>query len=207
MVRGAEVAMNRRKVYVSFFSARALCITGLFILPALLFNPVTELRVIQFLFFWFLVWLSGGKSSTLVTFLVIAGITAFNLLIPYGRVLFSVGPLKITEGALRAGIHRAVTLEALVMLSRVSIRQDLQIPGAFGGLLSESLRIFSSMTMKKYRVTGKNLIAEIDRLMLDLSDEVVSVPADQQTRTKPAGYVMLAATAILSWLPWVRLLF
>jgi heptaprenyl diphosphate synthase len=193
--------MKRRDVYDAFFSARALCITGLLVMPALLFNPVTELRCIQFLFFWFLAWLSGRKDRTLVTILVITGITAFNLIIPYGRVLFSVGPLKITEGALKAGIHRAVTLEGLVMLSRMSIRQDLQMPGAFGGLLAESLRIFSSMM--KYRITGKNLIAEIDRLMLDVTSEEISPPAAQKTRTKPAGYVMLAAAAILSWLPWV----
>jgi len=198
--------MKRREVYESVFGARALFIAGLLIMPALLFNPSTESRCLQFLFFWFLVWLSGKKTNVLFTFLVITVIVAFNLIIPYGRVLFSIGPFKVTSGALAAGIHRAVTLEALVMLSKASIRQDLKMPGAFGELLGESLRIFSVMTGGKYRVTGnslgKNLIVEIDNLMLELSEEEIPQSPGGVTRTKPVGYVILAVVITLSWLPW-----
>jgi hypothetical protein len=45
------------------------------------------------------------------------------------------------------------------------------MPGAFGELLGESLRIFSGMMDRKISVTGKNLIAEIDNLLFELSDE------------------------------------
>jgi heptaprenyl diphosphate synthase len=200
--------MKRREVYESVFGAGALFVAGFLIMPALLFNPDTESRCLQFLFFWFLVWLSGKKTNILFTFLVIGVIVAFNLIIPYGRVLFSIGPFRVTSGALVAGIHRAVTLEALVMLSKASIRQDLKIPGAFGELLGESLRIFSVMMSGKYRVTGnslgKNLIVEIDNLMLELSEEEIPQPSCGVTRTKPAGYVILAAVIILSWLPWIE---
>ena len=135
-------------------------------MPALLFNPSTEFRVLQFLFFWFLLWLSGKKTKPLFTLLVIAVIVAFNLIIPYGRVLFSIGVFKITSGALMAGIHRAVTLVALVTLSKVTVRQDLKIPGTFGKLLGESMRIFSSMMSLKKPFKGKNLFAEIDAFIL-----------------------------------------
>jgi len=194
--------MNRCEIYENLFSSRALFITGLVIMPALLFNPNTESRVIQFLFFCLLVWLSGKKVNPVFTILIIFFITAFNLIIPYGRVLFSVGAFKITSGALKAGIHRAVTLEALIMLSKVSVRQDLRIPGAFGELLGESLRIFSLLMDRKYRITRKNIFADIDGLMLELSAEETPEETAQMTRTKTAGYVMLAVVVVLSWISW-----
>ncbi|MDR0322995.1 MAG: heptaprenyl diphosphate synthase, partial [Treponema sp.] len=156
---------SRKEIYENTFSAKALFVAGILMMPALLFNPSTELRVLQFLFFLFLVFISGKKTRLPSVIIIIAGITAFNLVIPYGRILFSVGSFNITEGALRAGIHRAVTFQALVMLSKASIKQDLKMPGAFGELLGESLRIFSGMMDRKISVTGKNLIAEIDNLL------------------------------------------
>jgi heptaprenyl diphosphate synthase len=200
---------SRRQVYEDTFSARALCLAGFLIMPALLFNPNTLFRVFQFLFFWFLAWLSGKKNNPLSTLLVILGIVIFNIIIPYGQVLFSIGVFKITSGALMTGIQRAVTLEGLIMLSRFTIRQDLKIPGLFGELIGESFRIFAVIMDAGQHITSKNLIADIDRLMLELSSDKAeaSQPAVVSVhRTKPAGFVILAAVVILSWLPWVLLL-
>jgi len=191
------------------FSAKALFFTGLLIMPALLFNPITELRIAQFLFFWFLAFLFGKKTNPVVTLLVLIFIIAFNLIIPYGRVLFSIGIFKITSGALTAGIHRAFTLSALVMLSKITIKDDLHIPGAFGGILSESLKIFSLLTGKKYRLTRKNFIADIDNMMIEISrDKIIGtreqgLGTGEQIKTKPIGFVILALIVIISWLPWV----
>jgi len=193
-----------RQVYEELFSARVLFIAGFLIMPALLFNPDTLFRVFQFLFFWFLAWLSGKKNNPLFTFLVIFCIVIFNLIIPYGQVLFSIGVFKITSGALMTGIQRAVTLEGLIMLSRFTIRQDLKIPGLFGELIGESFRIFAVIMNQKQNITRKNLIADIDRLMLDLSSDDSASPLPALVSgTKPAGFVILAVVVILSWLPWV----
>jgi len=200
---------RRRQVCEEFFSARVLFIAGFLIMPALLFNPIVNYRILQFLFFWFLAWLSGKKNKPLFTLLVMLGIVIFNLILPYGQVLFSIGVFKITSGALMTGINRAVTLEGLIMLSRFTIRQDLKIPGLFGELIGESFRIFAVIMNQKQDITRKNLIADIDRLMIELSSDTsensqsVVNPAP---RTKPAGFVILAVVVILSWLPWVMLL-
>jgi hypothetical protein len=200
---------RRRQVYEKLFSARVLCITGFLIMPALLFNPVVGFRILQFLFFWFLAWLSGKKNNPLFTFLVVLGIVIFNLIIPYGQVLFSIGVFKITFGALMTGIQRAVTLEGLIMLSSFTIRQDLKIPGLFGELIGESFRIFAVIMNQKQDITRKNLIADIDRLMLELSGdnaENSQSAVNLVSGTKPAGFAILAVVVILSWLPWVTLL-
>jgi len=213
--------IKRRDFYNNYFGSGALFTAGLFILPALLFNPSAEYRVLQFLFFWLLAFLCGKKTNPVFTILMIIFIIAFNLIIPYGRVLFSAGIFKITSGALTAGIHRAVTLAALIMLSKVTIRQDLTIPGAFGHILSESLRIFSVIMSKKFHVTGKNIFTEIDTLMLEICNEQLTEksnfhfkeaePSFQRTdsnekiRTKPVGYVILIIVAVISWLPWINI--
>ncbi|MCL2196371.1 MAG: hypothetical protein FWB77_02020 [Treponema sp.] len=195
--------MKRNEFYQSAFSAKALFITGLLIIPALLFNSGIEYRVMQFLFFWLLAFLCGKKTNFIFTVLITLFIIAFNLIIPYGRVLFTIGAFKITSGALEAGIHRAVTLQALIMLSKVTIRQDLQLPGVFGKLLGESLQMFSVIMSRKYKVTGKNLIADIDSILLELSAEQTEFIKEQsRIYTKPAGYLILIFTVLIAWLPW-----
>jgi heptaprenyl diphosphate synthase len=208
MKRFDQLRAGRRQIYEGLFSARALCITGLLIMPALLFNFATfrifqidfPLRFFQFLFFWFLAWLSGKKNNPLFTGLIILGIVAFNLIVPYGEILFAVGKFRITEGALVIGIHRAVTLAGLIMLSRVTVRPDIKIPGLFGELVGESFRIFALILDRKQRITRKNLIPDIDRLMLELSnDDIPQAGAAMASRTKPVGFVILAFATLLSW--------
>ncbi|MDR2743579.1 MAG: hypothetical protein LBB98_15730 [Treponema sp.] len=214
MNRLEQLRTGRREVYEGLFSARALCIAGFLIMPALLFNPNTFFRILQFFFFWFLSWLSGKKNNPLITIVIILGIVFFNLLVPYGRVLFFAGVFRITSGALAAGIHRAVTLEGLIMLSRVSIRRDLSIPGGFGELIGESFRIFAVIMDSKQRITRKNLIGDIDALMIELSgDAPVSTPEEApehrssepvpKKKTAAGGYIILITAVILSWLPLI----
>jgi heptaprenyl diphosphate synthase len=183
-------------------------------MPALLFNPNPFFRILQFLFFWFLSWLSGKKNNPLITMVIMLGIVFFNLLVPYGRVLFAAGVFRVTAGALVMGIQRAVTLEGLVMLSRVSIRRDLRLPGGFGELIGESFRIFAVIMDSRQRITRKNLMGDIDALMLELSGDMPTASGEgtpvrfsarpvPDKRTTVAGYIILAVTVILSWLPMI----
>lgn len=202
-----EFRARRRYIYEDLFSARALFITGLIIMPALLFNPSTGFRASQFIFFCFLSWLAGKKNNYIITISVILGIVGFNLIVPFGQVIFSIGIFRITSGALVMGIHRAVTVSGLIMLSRCTVRHDLKIPGLFGELLSESFRIFSDIMNRKHHITRKNFIADIDKLMLEISNDSGETPVSGTiSRTKPAGFVILAVITLLSWLPLVYIL-
>jgi heptaprenyl diphosphate synthase len=221
VVRGTEKNVKRgggknllsscREWYERRFSSPALFAAGLCAMPALLFNPSVAGRAVQFLFFWVLVLLVGKKSNHPATLLAILGILFFNLLFPYGEVLFSIGPfLKVSSGALEAGLRRGITLEGLFMLSRLTVRQDLRLPGGFGELIGESFRILAVLTEKKNTISAKNLIAGIDGLMLELSapDAAGDAPeaAARDKAEKPArfpGLFILAAAVVLAWLPWL----
>jgi heptaprenyl diphosphate synthase len=203
--KGEAFRRKRRELYERIFSSRELCAAGVLMMPALVFNPDPYLRALQFLFFLLLLWFAGKKNNVLVTFAVILSIVAFNLLAPYGRVLFSAGVFTLTEGALKGGIQRAVTLEGLIMLSRFAIRRDLRLPGAFGDLIGESFRILASIQERRNTVTRKNFVTGIDALLIELSEAgepPAGEPAEASRRgSTPAGRIILAAAVILSWVP------
>ncbi|MDR2053860.1 MAG: hypothetical protein LBP80_10650 [Treponema sp.] len=205
-MKRAELWRHRRREWFDgLFPSKALFVAALVIMPALLFNPDTRTRVLQFFFFWFLAWLSGRKNNPLITVLTVLAIVFFNLLVPYGRIIYSLGPFRITIGALLAGIHRAVTLEALIMLSGAAIRPDLMLPGVFGEILGESFRLFGQITERKIVFKCGDIAAGIDRLMLELSAEASSVSTSgvsaDKRRISPPALACLVLTVLLSWLP------
>ncbi|MDR1950329.1 MAG: hypothetical protein LBQ38_13125 [Spirochaetaceae bacterium] len=203
MERLKEFRAIRQAGYQRLFSSRALCLAGFCAMPALLFNPSPLFRVAQFLFFWFLLWLSGKKNNPLITIFTFLGILVCNLLVPYGRVLFSLGVFKITAGSLLTGLHRAATLEGLFMLSRLSIRPDLRLPGRFGALIGESFRLFALITERKHRITRSNFAADIDGLLIELSEEnppsaglpTVNLPPDDAPAASAAEAFTAEASA------------
>jgi heptaprenyl diphosphate synthase len=125
-------------------------------------------RGVQFLFFCVLVRLMGKKINPLITLAIMAGIVFFNLLAPYGKVLAVLGPLRITQGSLLAGLEKAVTLEGLLMLSRACIKSDLRLPGTVGSLMGESLRILELMRQKKGLIRRGRIVAGLDRMMQEI---------------------------------------
>jgi heptaprenyl diphosphate synthase len=193
---------KRSSVYQHLFESRVLCAAGIIMMPAFLFNPSTEARIIQFLLFWLFAWLAGKKNNPIITLIIMAGIIIFNLLVPYGEELFRIGRFRITEGALWGGIHRAVTLEGLIMLSRVSIRRDLKLPGTFGALIGESFQMLEKINERKSLISRKNIIGGIDQLMIELSADDEMLPAEEKTPVRKPfvpGAVILVLACSLIW--------
>jgi heptaprenyl diphosphate synthase len=215
--KGEQFRKTRRACFESLFSSRVLFIAGLIIMPALLFNPSWIRRIDQFLLFWFLAWLCGKRNNPLITLLIIVFITAFNLLIPYGEVLYKIGKFRITNGALVSGLSKAVTLEGLIMLSRVTIRQDLRLPGSLGRLIGDSFRVFEEITERKGRINRKNIAGSLDKLLIELSEEEAdghsakasAAPLSPETQNAGkkrlwystlAGYCILVCAVLIFWL-------
>jgi heptaprenyl diphosphate synthase len=171
---------------------------------SLVFNPSPWMRGVQMLLYWMLLVLSGKKNNALITISVIAGIVFFNLLTPYGEVLYQIGVFKITKGALLAGLNRAFTLEALILLSRLTIRPGLRLPGRLGALVSDSLALLPRLQ----QVHIKTLVRDLDTLLCQMSttkETADTPPAPRPEPTQPAahtntrGWVLAAGAVAASW--------
>jgi heptaprenyl diphosphate synthase len=184
----------RRNRWDQRFNDSELIVAGFIALLLFLFNPSVPGRFLQFLFFYLCAWLSGRKNNPLITFLVIAGIAAVNLLVPYGRVLAEIGLLPVTAGSLADGFRKGITLEGLVMLSTAVVRGKLfsgasGLPGegsgqtgsaapprpavfrraaVFGRFLGGALSVFAVLREGRGRVRPGHLIEDVDALLLEL---------------------------------------
>ncbi|MDR2803900.1 MAG: Gx transporter family protein [Treponema sp.] len=128
-------------------------------------------RLILFAIFLIAAVFSGKAGNLLFTLVFFLLIVMFNALSPYGRVIFEAGVFRLTEGALMRGIERAVTVEGLVMLSRVTISSRLRLPGRVGGLLSEAFLLLPRFYEKKTAIHVKTFMQDIDTLLLELSEQ------------------------------------
>ena len=206
----ADFRARRQDLALKHLPSGALFFSGLLTMPSFLFNPSLLLRLCQFFFFWSCAWAVGKRISLPAIAVAVAGIVGFNLLVPYGLEIARIGGFRITAGALKAGIERAITVEGLILLSRATIRSDLRLPGAFGSLIGESFRYFDRIMERKGGIERRNPIGGIDRLMVDLWNERASA-RQAAPRTAPRrprlGTAALFVFVALSWSPWTLLLF
>ncbi|MFP3089530.1 Gx transporter family protein [Treponema sp. TIM-1] len=166
---------------------RDLLFAGFIMMGAFLFNPSTLTRGVQFLLFGIYARLTGKKIAPLFTLFIMAAIVFCNLLVPYGRVLAEFGPLRLTQGSLLSGLHKAITLEGLFFLSKAAIGSDLRFPGRFGFFIGESFRLFDRLIEQKGRITRKHFIEGIDALLVELSAEEASAAPGRTTPGSPAA--------------------
>lgn len=190
---------NRLKAH---FSASELFFTGLLALPAYLLQPSLAVRVVQVLVFAALAHLAGKRIMWIYFVVMVASITFFNLLTPFGRVLVSIGPLPITEGALRGGLMKGFTVVGLVFISLFSIRPDLRLPGRLGGLVARVFFYFERIIEGKKRIEPRRLISSIDDILEELytpgdTRDAVSMNA---VSTTMIGYALMVAIPAANWL-------
>jgi heptaprenyl diphosphate synthase len=187
---------RRRKVWEKTFRSSDLFIAALVMIPFFLLNSSILWRSIQFLLFWLFSFLCGKKNRPLVTLLIIAVIVLFNLQSPYGKVLADFGFFRITQGSLISGIHKALNLEGLIMLSHAGLSRNVRIPGAFGKLLGASLAMFEHMSERRHIITRQHPIEGIDTLLLELSccaEDQTPSPA----RRSPLGVCLILLAVLL----------
>ena len=199
----------RRERWEARFSPWALAATGAALSMAFLFQRSLALRAIMFLCFLVAALLSGKKVSLVATLVVSGGIVAANLLVPVGRVLAQIGPMRITETALLDGIGKALVFEGLVYISKASILPGLRLPGRFGALVAAAFVYYDRIVEYKGSIRPATLIEDSDRLMLKLWDEGVAEPGPEApaVATKPAAAAALIAAVTLAYLPFILGLF
>jgi hypothetical protein len=210
--RSAALRMARRGRWEAAFPPWALAAAGAAISAAYLFERSLAARAIMFLCFLAAALVSGKKVSLVATLAVSAGIVAANLLVPVGKVLAVLGPLKLTQTALIDGVGKALVFEGLVYISKASIVPGLRLPGRFGALVASAFLYYDRIIEYKGSIRPATLIADADALMLQLWDEApAGTPAGDEGERASAGQgparllptVALAAAAAAAYIPLI----
>ena len=133
-----------------------------------------------------------------VTFFV--AVVAFNLAAPGGRVLVELGPVPVTDGALNAGLTKAFGLTSLLLLSKLGIRRDLELPGRLGRLLSLTLAYVRYLLDANVKLLARDPVGRLDGLLLEAQRGVdTEQAAVAVTRSTRSGISILAALLALHW--------
>jgi len=176
---------ERRERWETTFDPARLALTGVVLSLALLFQSDIVVRIAVLAGAALAAWLSGRRLSPLTTLLVMAGIVGANLLVPVGRRLATIGSLAITELALKDGLRKAVTFEALMFISKACLGPNLRLPGKFGAFFAEALRGYNRILEQKARVKLNGFLAIIDNILLSVYDEIQT--SDQTADIQKTG--------------------
>ena len=197
----AAARAARRQRWLGLFPPWALAAAGAAVSAAFLFQRSLEIRALMFLCFLGAAFLAGKRLSPVSLLLVSASVVAANLLVPVGRVLAVLGPLKVTQTALLDGIGKALVLEGLIFASKASIVPGLRLPGHFGALVASAFVYYDRIVEYKGSVKPATLIADADRLMLRVWDEGLAEPAPRPAplAARPAAALALGAAVLASY--------
>jgi hypothetical protein len=108
---------------------------------------------------------SGGvKRGILPALTVTVTVVFFALLVPNGKVLCTLGPLAVTEGALTAGLRRGAILVGTVILSRIILAHTSLKKN--NSLISLIFTYYGRITSQKVTFEKGHFIKTLDRILL-----------------------------------------
>lgn len=156
-------------------SARLLFWAGMLVLPAYLVQSSLVVRVVQVVLFAYLTTLAGKRLQWIYFTTIIVTITIFHLFVPSGFVIASIGGFRLTLGALRTGLYKALTIVGMVFISLVAVRADLRLPGRLGTLVGTMFWSFEQIMEHRDELEARRPFISGDRLLLTLYDRLAAM--------------------------------
>lgn len=199
--------MKISKWYENHISPSLLFFATIACLPLFLFQKELLFQWILVLFFLLCTFLRKGKIKILPSFFVFISITFFALLVPNGKVLFSLGDFHITEGALNAGIKRSGILLGMLYISQYSISKNVVLPGRIGSFISQMFSFFNQLTESKLQFSSKkvdSILFQIDERLCNVyfqneeEKDVIAVKEKAVVKTTALGFVIVFLPLFLS---------
>ena len=163
-----EIAMDNNETKTMTLTSTIVSLMAFILFIVALFIRTPLFLLITFLVLVFGNLLKKNTFSLLPTVSLFLGCTIISLIIPYGKVLFSIGSFSITQGSLHDGICRALVLLCSFQLSRFVIPKDIK--NAFGKNLTISLVFYYFQKLQKLgkeeRKKDQKLVEAIDHVLL-----------------------------------------
>lgn len=143
-----------------------LFICTLSCLPALLFQQNLAFLWINVLLFLILSSIKKGQLRIMPPIIIFLSIIFFSILTPNGRVLFSIGTLRVTEDALLRALEKSGILLGMVFVSQYAVSRSLQLPGNIGKFISHMFLFFDTFSEGKKTFNVKTPFQSIDERLL-----------------------------------------
>ena len=169
----------RRDYIEEFLSPNSRFVFGIVLMILFLLIDSLPVRSISTFFFMIFVLLAGKKILWKNYLVLIAFITFFNLLSPWGQVLISLGPIDVTEGALKSGLLKGITFTGLMLISLASVKKGLQLPGKFGGMIAKVFFYFERIFEQKHKIKKHDLIGTLDEILIDAFNDIEVLYEDE----------------------------
>lgn len=173
----ASVAWWEKHVPPLALFAFVLCV-----LPVFLFQRKLSVLAVMTALFFLLALSRRGKVRLFPSVMMVATITCFSLLTPYGKVLFRIGGpsgFAITEGAVTGGLRRGIILAGMVFLSQLSVTKALKLPGKTGMFLAQVFSYLEALTQTKPHFKPGQIISQLDQILCQIYE---SPEEDKQIR-------------------------
>lgn len=100
------------------------------------------------------------KIKVLPVLCLVFFITLFSLLTPGGKILFSVGRLNVTQGAIEDGLFKSGILVMLQFLSKFFISAKIKFPGRLGSFINEVFFIYERLLSEDFIANAKLTLNE-----------------------------------------------
>lgn len=183
-----------------------LLFAGLLLAPAIVLQQNIIVKVLQSAVFLLLALLSvsRGRRRLIAGSMIFSATTILvNLFSPVGRVLATIGPLRITRGALSLGLFKATTLASLLYVSRICVRPTVRLPGAFGRYVSQALAYLNRLLARREGISRHDVVGRLDDLfesvLEDSPGRSIRDGRPARARSTVAGVSALTALLVVNW--------
>lgn len=118
---------------------------------------------------------TNGKilKNLISSFILLLSIIFFSLLIPNGKLLFSIGSFKITQESLFLGLRRGLILILSIYVSKIIVSKFPPLKGRFGKFINMILLYFKELTSFEKENSGKNIIKKLDTHLIKVYNSSV----------------------------------
>ena len=107
------------------------------------------------------------------SFVLLLSIIFFSLLVPNGKLLFSIGSFKITQESLFLGLRRGLILILSVYVSKIIVSKFPPLKGRFGKFINMIFLYFKELTSFEKENSGKNILKKLDSHLINVYNSSV----------------------------------
>ncbi len=167
----------------------------------------TPLALLLATIYWaWIATLSGRRINFLHFFFFVLSVALLNLYPPTGRVLWDPpGFFVVTSVSLVNALNKSFRLIGVVYLSLASVSPDLELPGKIGFYWKYIFEALNQILQKKEGLSRKNLLTDIDALLLKLEETLWNSPSFEKKKeaSAPALKKSITIAIVIFFLNWL----